>query len=201
MRRVFVVAALILLAVLSSAAGADEVPPAAQKATVIKLTVKRPPRHVYRHARLALPAHPSVAQVQHAIVREASMWGVSAAGLSNRVFCESRYRWWATNGQYVGVLQFGANAFYRGLATIRTRKVQEIQVTMRRMHSRVYRSWSDGRLTRSRGRVVRQTVVTTRTALLPKRPSMLDVETQLRIGAQAMRGISAVHSSEWSCAA
>lgn len=202
MGRILIVAMLIAFATLStSAAIADNAPPAAEQATVIKQIVKRPPRQVHRHARLTLPAHPTAAQVQRAIQREAAMWGVSAAALSRRVACESGYRWWATNGAYIGVLQFGANAFYRGLETIRTRRVVEVSVTVRRMHSRVYRDWSDGRITRSRGRIVRQTVVTTRTAMLPRHPLMTDVETQLRIGAQAIRGISAVRTSEWSCAA
>lgn len=205
MRRIIVVVALIVATLCSTVALADEAPPQAPppavKATVVKLIVKRPPRTVYRRARLHLQPHGSVAYVLHAINREAAMWGVSAAALRNRAYCESKWRWWATNGQYIGVLQMGANAFYRGVASIRTRKVVEVSVSKRRMHSRVYRHWSDGKITRSRGRVRRQTVVTTRHATLPKQPSMSNVDVQLRIGAQALRGISAVHSSEWSCGA
>jgi hypothetical protein len=201
MRRIFVVVALILATLCSTAALADEAPPPAQQATVVKKIVKRPPRVVHRRAKLHLPAKPTVAQVQRAIRREAAMWGVSAAGLSRRVACESHYHWWASNGQYQGVLQFAPGTFYRGLGTIRTRRVIEVSVRTRRMHSRVYRHWSDGKITRSKGRIVRQTVVVTRRGMIPKKPSVTNVDAQLRIGAQALRGISAVHSSEWACGA
>lgn len=206
MRRMIVVLALVIGAMsFTTVVFAEDAPPPPTQPptqpTVVKLVVKRPPKLVHRRAHLHLPVRPSTAEVIHAINREAVMWGVPAASLSRRVACESRYHWWATNGQYVGVLQMGANAFYRGLSTIRTRKVTEVAVRTRRMHSRVYRHWSSGRVTRSRGRVVRQRVVLTKRTMLPRHPTMSNVDTQLRIGAQALRGISGVRSSEWACAA
>jgi hypothetical protein len=39
------------------------------------------------------------------------------------------------------------------------------------------------------------------TARLPRHPSVNNTFAQIRIGAQALRGISAVHSSEWGCGA
>jgi hypothetical protein len=160
--------------------------------------VKRPPRVIHRTAKLHLSARPSVAYVRAAIRREAARWGVSEASLSRRVACESHYHWWATNGQFTGVLQFSPGTFWRGMSTIRTRVVRVTEVKFRRMHSRVYRSWSDGSLTRSRGRIVRQRVEVNRRGLIPKTNN---TDAQLRIGAQALRGISGVKSSEWSCAA
>lgn len=200
MQRMILVVALILATLCSTVALASD-GPSAEKATVVSMAVKRPPRLVHRHAHLALPARPTPAQVRRAINREAAMWGVPAVSLSRRVACESHYQWWASNGQYEGVLQFAPGTFYRGWRTIRTRKVIEVDVRQRRMHSRVYRQWSDGRITRSRGRIVRQTVVVTRRGTIPKFPAANNTDAQLRIGAQAIRGISAVHSSEWSCGA
>ena len=47
----------------------------------------------------------------------------------------------------------------------------------------------------------RQRLIVVYSGRIPRRPSMANAFAQIRIGAQALRGISAVHSSEWSCAA
>jgi hypothetical protein len=139
--------------------------------------------------------------VQWIINSEARRWGISAAALSNRVACESHYRWWATNGQYEGVLQFGANAFYRGLSTIRTYKVRLVRTKSRRVHDAQITKYSDGRTVSKRTTPRRQRVIIIYTGHIPHHPSMANAWAQIRIGAQAIRGISAVHSSEWACAA
>lgn len=190
---------------LSGVSSAEDNPPQpspeAQKATVVSVTVKRPLKVVHRAFRTSLTTQPTPAQVLEIINHEAALWGVSAAGLSRRAYCESKYNWWATNGQYVGVLQFGANAFWRGMSTIRTRRYEWREIKFRSMHSRVYRRWSDGRTTRSKGRAVRQRMIVRYVGYIPRRPSQSHPYAQIRIGAQALRGISAVHSSEWSCGA
>lgn len=198
----YVLVAVAIAATLgSTAALADDAQPPAQQATIVEKIVKRPARVVRRFERFHVPSRPTPDEVRRIIGYEAAKWGVSVAALSRRVACESRYLWWASNGRYQGVLQFGPDAFYRGLASIRTRRVKVTEVRMRRMHSRVYRTWSDGHTTRSKGRTVRQRVITTRMAMLPRHPSITDAWIQIRIGAQALRGISAVRSSEWACAA
>lgn len=188
---------------LSSSSAAENQPqaqpPEAQKATVVATIVKRPAKVVHRAFHTTLNTRPTQAQVLNIINHEAALWGVSAVGLANRARCESHYNWWATNGQYVGVLQFGANAFWRGMSSIKTRRYEWREIKFRSMHSRVYRQWSDGKTTRNKGRAVRQRMIVRYVGYIPRRPSQADPYAQIRIGAQAIRGISAVHSSEWSC--
>jgi hypothetical protein len=161
----------------------------------------RAPRKKVIHRRLHVWSHPTPHQVQLIINSEARRWGISAAALSNRVACESRYHWWATNGQYAGVLQFGANAFYRGLSTIRTYKVRLVHVKSRKVHDARITQYSDGHQVRQRTTPRRQRVIVIYTGHIPRHPSLANAWAQIRIGAQAIRGISAVHSSEWACAA
>lgn len=194
-------AGLILVASVNTGTSIaeDPVAPQAQRATVTKIVVKRPARVVHRHGRLVIPPRPTVPQVHDIIQREASLWGVPVSALSNRVACESHFNWFASNGQFQGVLQFAPGTFYRGMRTIQTRRVVVNDIVIRRMHSRVYRWWSNGKLTRSDGRIVRQRVMVRRIGTIPQSPPPNHTWAQIRIGAQAIRGISAVHSSEWSC--
>jgi hypothetical protein len=153
------------------------------------------------HHRFRPWARPTPAQVREIIRSEARRWRISAAALSYRVACESHYHWWASNGQFQGVLQFGANAFYRGLGTIRSRKFTIVRSKMRRVHDARVTHYSDGHKARRRTTPRRQRLIVIYTGRIPRNPSMTNASAQIRIGAQAIRGISAVHSSEWSCAA
>ena len=170
-------------------------------ASVVRVENKKAPRKKVVHRKFRPWAHPTPGQVREIIDNEARRWGISAASLSRRVGCESRYRWWATNGQYVGVLQMGANAFYRGLSTIRSHKVNMVRSRSRRVHDARVTHYSDGRKVLRRTTPRRQRLVVVYSGRLPRRPSMSHAYAQIRIGAQALRGISAVHSSEWSCGA
>lgn len=170
-------------------------------ASVVRVDRYRAPRKKVVHHHFRPWAHPTPTQVREIINAEARRWGISAGALSNRVACESRYRWWATNGQYAGVLQFGANAFYRGLRTIRSYSVKVVRTRVRTVHDARITHYSDGRVTTRRTTPRRQRVIVIYTGKLPRRPSMVNAFAQIRIGAQAIRGISAVRSSEWSCAA
>jgi hypothetical protein len=170
-------------------------------ASVVKVVNKKAPHKKVVHRRFRPWAHPTPGQVREIIANEARRWGVSGGSLSRRVGCESRYRWWATNGQYVGVLQMGANAFYRGLSTIRSHRVKLVRSKVRRVHDARVTHYSDGRKVRRRTTPRRQRLVVVYTGRLPRRPSMSNAYAQIRIGAQALRGISAVRSSEWSCGA
>src|SRR4051794_1298843 len=178
---------------------ADDQPKAT--ASVVKVENRKAPRtKVVRH-RFRPWARPTPGQVREIIRNEARRWGISAASLNRRVACESRYHWWASNGRYQGVLQFGANAFNRGLHTMRTYKVKVVRSKTRKVHDRRVTHYSDGRKVSRRTTPRRQRVVVVYSGRLPQRPSMSNAYVQLRIGAQAIRGISAVHSSEWSCGA
>lgn len=183
-----------------AATGDTATGPTAQ-ASVVKVENRKAPRVKVVHRKFKPWAHPTPAQVQTIIRNEARRWGVSAAGLSHRVYCESKYQWWATNGQYVGVLQMGANAFYRGLGSIRTHKVTLVRWKTRRVHDARITTYSDGTTKSRRTTPRRQRVKLILSGRIPRRPSMSNAYVQIRIGAQALRGISAVRSSEWSCAA
>jgi len=170
-------------------------------ASVVRVENKKAPRKKVVHRKFRPWAHPTPGQVREIIDNEARRWGISAASLSRRVGCESRYRWWATNGQYVGVLQMGANAFYRGLSTIHSHNVKMVRSKNRRVHDARVTHYSDGRKVLRHTTPRRQRIVVVYSGRLPRRPSMSHAYAQIRIGAQALRGISAVHSSEWSCGA
>jgi hypothetical protein len=74
-------------------------------------------------------------------------------------------------------------------------------VSYRKVRGRTVTRYSDGRVVRERHRPKRQRVVTIVHGRLPRNPDILHAWTQIRIGAQAIRGISAVSSSEWGCPA
>lgn len=189
--------ALALPAVTKGEEGHPQ-PEQATQATVIGVEVKRPPRRVYQRARLKTPSKPTPSYVIGVIVpHEAGLWGASFSTLRRRIMCESHGRWWATNGQYAGIGQFAPGTFYRGMSTIATRSIVIRTQRYRRMHSRVYRHWSDGRTTRNKGRVVRQFVTMTRRGRI--RGTYPDAWSEARIMAQANAGRSAVHDNEWQC--
>jgi hypothetical protein len=199
------VAVVISLAfAIAPRAQADEAKPSSSPtatASVVKVENWKAPRKKVVHRRFRPWAHPTAGQVREIIRNEARRWHVSAASLSRRVACESHYHWWATNGQYSGVLQFNANAFYRGMSTIKSHKIKIVRTKSRRVHDARVTQYSDGRKIRRRTTPRRQHVVVVLTGRLPRHPSVSNASAQIRIGAQALRGISAVHSSEWACGA
>jgi hypothetical protein len=200
-----VVAALLLAVVVALAfagaprAVADDQPTAT--ASIVKVENWKAPRKKVVHRKFRPWAHPTPGQVREIIGTEARRWGIPAASLSRRVACESRYRWYATNGQYSGVLQFSANAFYRGMQTIKSHQIKIVRTKSRRVHDRRITHYSDGRKISRRTTPRRQRVIVVLKARLPRNPAISNTFAQIRIGAQAIRGVSAVHSSEWSCGA
>ena len=195
-----VVAAQLAVVVPIAFAAEGSTEPTASASVVRVDHVKRAPHKVF-HRHFRPWRHPSPGQVQQAIRAEAARWHIPAGALSRRVACESHYHWWASNGQYSGVLQFAYGTFQRGVHTLKSRQVRLVKSKTRRVHDwRVYH-YSDGRIVRKKGAPRRQRITVVYTGRLPRHPSVSDTWTQLRIGAQAIRGISAVHSSEWSCGA
>lgn len=205
-----VLAALACSAAVSvpSATAQTEAPAAAEQpaesaapARVTKVVSDRPARRKVVRKRFTPAATPGPRKVRWIIRLEARRWNISPSSLSRRVACESNYRWYAGNGAYQGLLQFASSTFYRGLSSIRSR-----QVTFKRAHDRMIRAtkvvhYSDGSVKRKRGIKRWQKVVTVYRGTLPRNPSVTHAWTQLRIGSQAIRGLSAVGSSEWSCSA
>jgi hypothetical protein len=189
----------IAFAASAPASGGSQSPSAS--ASVVKVERVVPARKKVVHRRFRPWSHPTRGQVREIIANEARRWGVSAASLSRRVSCESHYNWYASNGQYQGVLQFAPGTFYRGMRTIRDRRIKIVRRKSRIVHVARVTHYSDGHKERRRTTPRRQTLVVTYTARLPRSPSVSNTFAQIRIGAQAIRGISAVHSSEWSCGA
>ena len=200
LKLILALTALVAVAVPATIAFAADPGPTAN-ASVVKVENRKAPRTKVVHRKFRPWAHPTRGQVREIIKNEARRWGVSAGALANRAYCESKYNWWATNGQFVGVLQMGPNAFYRGLHSIRSLKFKIVRSKMRRVHDARITSYSDGRTKRRRTTPRRQRLIVIYSGRIPRKPSMANAFAQIRIGAQAIRGISAVHSSEWSCAA
>lgn len=199
---VLVMAALTVVFVGAPLAAAEDQsanPSAA--AAVVRVDRVVPPRHKVVHRRFKPWAHPTPGQVREIIRAEARRWRIDSGRLARRVACESRFRWWAGNGAYRGVLQFSAGAFYRGLNTIRDRRVVLVRKRLRTVYEERIVHYADGHVERRHGARRHQRVTYILRGALPRRPAVLDAWAQLRIGAQAIRGLSAVRSSEWSCTA
>jgi hypothetical protein len=169
--------------------------------TVLSVEYVVPPRRKVVQRKFRPWSHPTPGQVREIIRNEARRWHIPAASLVRRVACESRFHWWASNGLYQGVLQFAPTTFYRGLHTIRDRRVTIVRQTVRRVQGARVTHYSDGHLTIRRTTPGRQRVIVVYTGRLRRTPSVANTFAQLRIGAQAIRGISAVRSSEWACGA
>ena len=170
-------------------------------ASIVRVDSFKAPRKKVVHRKFRPWAKATPGQVCEIINSEARRWGIPAASLSHRVGCESHYHWWASNGQFQGVLQFGPNAFYRGLHTMRSYKFKIVRTKVRRVHDARVTHYSDGSKRIRRTTPRRQRLMVVYSGRIPRRPSMVNAFAQIRIGAQAIRGISAVHSSEWSCGA
>jgi hypothetical protein len=166
-----------------------------------RLEQQVPPLHqvIRRHFRPW--ARPSPRQVREIIRVEALRWQIDPLRLERRVRCESRLKWWAERGIYRGVLQFHPATFVRGLRTLGDRRVMLVRRQVRTVYETRIVHYLDGEVVRERGRAYRQSTVHIYTGTLPQRPELTHGWAQLRIGAQSLRGISAVRSSEWACAA
>ena len=175
--------------------------PAAGAATVVKTERISPPARKVVRKRFRPSARPSKAKVRKIIRIESKRWGIAPSRLARRVHCESRYAWSAGNGQYRGLLQFGPNAFARGMRSIKTRGVKIVRKRTRVVRGTVVKHWSDGRVTREPGARKRQRVIKVYRGTIPRRPPITHGWAQLRIGAQSIAGRSAVSSGEWSCPA
>jgi hypothetical protein len=192
----------------AAASGGTQAPSAQQptgsgtsEPQVVKVETRRPARRKVVRVRFRPWGRPSARKVRRIIRIEAKRWRVSAAGLARRIDCESHFRWYAGNGAYQGLLQFSSSTFSRGLRSIRTRTVKFARKRARRVRETRIVHYSDGHVERRRGKLRRQVLVRVYRGRLPRRPGVTHGWTQVRIGAQALRGMSAVSSSEWSCGA
>jgi hypothetical protein len=202
-------ACIALISVMTPTAGAQD--PAAEPpeaaagepdatAAVSTKRVVPPRRKVVRH-RFQPWSRPSPRRVRQIIRIEARRWRIDPGRLARRVACESKFQWSANGGAYYGLLQFAPSTFSRGLSSIRTRRVVLVRKRVRKVREVTISRYSDGRVVRERGRPHRQRLLHVYAGRLPRRPELTHGWAQLRIGAQAIRGISAVSSSEWGCPA
>lgn len=207
MRRSLVVLPALAIAgatpLLLPTGGEGESPPAstvpatiAPKPTVVARKVYRR-RHVVSRDRFVPDARPGPRRVRRIVAHEAVLWGASAARLNCRINGESGHAWNASNGQYAGLGQFAASTFYRGLASIGTRKVRTITTRVRRPRSVVKTLYSNGRLVRTRGARYRQVRKRVSTGWIPAGADRLHGWAQVRIMARAMVGLGNVNDSEW----
>lgn len=162
------------------------------KPRVVRSWVKKP-RPIRKVKRFKPWAHPSPEKVRQIITWEQQRWG--GPSLMSRVWCESKYLWHATNGQYRGVLQFGPIWETMWAGTPRDVKiVKRTEVKRAKFRIRIY---SDGTRKRKRiGKVwVRKTVI--KKGMLPKHPSPYHAWAAIRVGQRAVSGHGMTTS--WSC--
>jgi hypothetical protein len=201
-------ACIALITVMTPTAGAQEptaeptgaTEPGATASVVSTERVVPRRRKVVRH-RFQPWRRPSPRKVRQIIRIEARRWRIDPSALARRVACESKFQWSANGGSYYGLLQFAPSTFSRGLSSIRSRRVVLVRKRVRKVREVTISRYSDGRVVRERGRRHRQLVAHVYAGRLPRRPELTHAWAQLRIGAQAIRGISAVSSSEWGCPA
>ena len=173
----------------------------ATAATVVKTSRVVPDRRKVVRRRFSPWAKPSPRRVRQIIRWEARRWGISPARLARRVDCESEFRWYADSGSYKGLLQFAPSTFSRGMRSIKSRGVKIKRVRKRAVREVRVSRYSDGRVVRTKGRKRVQRVTVVYKGHFPRNPSVTHGWAQLRIGAQAIAGRSAVSSGEWGCPA
>ena len=173
----------------------------ATAATVVKTSRVAPPRSKVVRKRFSPWAKPSPRRVRQIIRWEAKRWGISPSRLARRVGCESGFRWHADSGTYKGLLQFAPSTFSRGMRSIKSRGVKIKRVRKRKVSEVHVARYSDGRVVRTKGRKRVQRVTVVYKGQFPRNPSVTHGWAQLRIGAQAIAGRSAVSSGEWGCPA
>ncbi len=157
------------------------------------------PRHKTYRKKFTPYAEPNYNQVKRIISIESARWGASQSHLDSRIACESTYKWYASNGSYLGLGQFHPSTFSRGMSSIGNRKVKIIIKKIKHKPIVIYRRWSDGELTKKYGKMKRVKRITIYRGRIPKYPSVYHGWAQVRIMAQAIVGRSAVNNSEWEC--
>ena len=204
------VPAMMAVSLFASPVSADTAAPAPQPAaggggataaTVVKTSRVAPPRRKVVRKRFSPWAKPSPRRVRQIIRWEARRWGISPSRLARRVACESGFRWYANGGSYYGLLQFAPSTFYRGMRSIKSRGVKIKRVRKRYVREVRVSHYSDGTVVRKKGRKRAQRVTYVYKGRFPRNPAVTHAWAQLRIGAQAIAGRSAVSSGEWGCPA
>jgi hypothetical protein len=197
-RAIGALAALAVIVVLPTAS-AEQTEPTMARARVAKV-VKNPKPHVTLVRRFTPPASPSPGYVRTVIIpAEARRWGVGLWRLSNRIACESRFRYWAHNQSGAsGLGQFMPSTWSRALRSW-SRGVRLRSVRTRLVRRRVTLLYDDGSRNVVRGRLVRRRVTVVQRGLLPRWPGIYHGWASVRGAARALAGRGQVGAGEWSC--
>jgi hypothetical protein len=137
-------------------------------------------------------ATPTLAQVYLIAEHEAKLWGVNIIG---RILCESGGSWSASNGQYLGLLQYGPIWYSMWPGTPRRVKFTQVKKPKRPVVRHTL--WSDGKWTHTtigKRRVTRKVI---RIGMLPRNPSQLHGWAAIRNGTRAAAGVGP--STSWAC--
>lgn len=160
---------------------------------VVHSKVVKPKRHVKRVRHFHPDAHPSPSEVYKIERLEQERWG--GPSIRNRVYCESRNLWNATNGQYHGLLQIGSWWSYAWSQTPRDVRIK--RVVTRRMPVYKVKVYDTGKRTKTRIRSRRQRVSRIKKGHLPSGADAYHGWAAIRVGQRAVSGDGP--STSWSC--
>lgn len=173
---------------------------AAEDSKVVKVSTVPAERSKTQRVKFRPWATPSPARVKKIIRIESRRYRIDPNRLMRRVRCESNFRWNA-GGTYIGLLQFAPSTFQRGLRSIGSRRVKIVKKRTRKVWEKRVVHMASGEKREEKVRKVRQRVKRVYSGKIPRRPATTHGWAQIRIGAQAIAGKSAVSSSEWGCSA
>lgn len=159
----------------------------------VKTWVEKPDTFVKKKKKFKPEGQPSVSEVHEIINHEQKKWG--GPSISNRVGCESGYRWNATNGQYRGLLQFGSiwGSMYPG--TPRKVKIADTKTTKKRVWR--YFLYEDGTRERVNKGKIKVKVRTKKVGKLPSNADPYHGWAAVRVGQRAVSGDGP--TTGWSC--
>jgi hypothetical protein len=154
-------------------------------------TVK-PKKKIKTKRKFKPTATPSVSEVKWIAAHEQKRWG--GPSVLGRIYCESRYQWNATNGQYRGLLQIGSIWGYLWDGTPRTITIKKVKRVRKPVWR--YRAWSDGSQGRIRLRYKRVKKITIKKGKLPKSADPYHGWAAIRVGQRALAGYK---TTGWAC--
>lgn len=185
----------VLIAAVAAvlAAGSINIAAADESPFLVSEHVTIPPKHKTIRKHFRPWAHPTAGQVRIILHEEQKRWG--GPHLGGRVACESGYRWWATNGQYRGLLQFGP--IWGSMWSGAPRGVRYVTTHKRKKPIRRHRHWSDGRWTHHTVRNRIQVIRVIRHGRIPRSATPFHGWAAIRVGQRAVSGDGP--STGWEC--
>ncbi|MBA2240045.1 MAG: hypothetical protein H0W09_02185 [Solirubrobacterales bacterium] len=160
---------------------------------IVSERIFEPPKRDRVRRRFIPEAQPSPHQALRISRLERERWG--GPSIDDRMRCESRLLWNATNGSFRGLLQIGSWWEYaypktpRGVTVRRTKHRRAPVIRVRR--------WSDGRVDRDRIGSRRQRLDVILEGKLPRNASPYHGWAAIRVGQRAVSGDGP--STYWEC--